>query len=52
MIVGKCKDCNFTARYNSKYFSVLELQKYTVSFPIEQNECSHSLVYSQEEDEK
>lgn len=52
MIVGKCKDCNYTARYNSKYFSVLELQKHIISFPMEQDECSHSLIYSQEEDEE
>jgi len=52
MIVGKCKDCNYTVRYNSRYFSVLELQKHTTSFPIDKNECSHSLVYSQEEDEE
>ena len=52
MIVGKCKDCNYTARYNSNYFSVLELQKHTVSFPLEHNACNHSLIYSQEEDEE
>ena len=53
MIVGKCRDCNYTARYNSKYFSVLELQKHTISFPMEQEEkCSHSLVYSQEEEDE
>lgn len=51
MIVGRCNDCNFIARYNSKYFSVLELEKHTITFPIEQNECSHSLIYSQEDEE-
>ena len=51
MIVGKCRDCNYTARYNSDYFTISELQKHTISFPMEQNECSHSLVYSHEEEE-
>ena len=49
MIVGRCSDCNYVVRYNSKYFSVPELQKHTISFPVEQDECSHSLVYSEDE---
>jgi len=53
MIVGRCRDCNYVARYNPRYFSVLELQKHTVSFPVEeQDECSHSLVYFQGDEEK
>ncbi len=49
MIVGRCKDCNYTARYNSNYFSVLDLEKHPVSFPVEEEVCSHSLVYSEDE---
>ena len=49
MIVARCKDCNYTARYNSNYFSILELKKYTMPFSSEQNECVHSMIYSEEE---
>ncbi len=51
MILARCKDCNFTARYNSQYFTIPELQKHTVSFPVEQDDCIHSLVYFQEDEE-
>jgi len=49
MITARCRDCNYVVRYNSKYFSVLELQKHTVLFPVEEDECNHSLVYSEDE---
>lgn len=52
MIVVRCKDCNYTARYNSSYFSVLELQRHTISFPVEQDECSHSMIYLVEDEKK
>ncbi|WP_316505547.1 hypothetical protein [Nitrosopumilus sp.] len=49
MILARCKNCNYTARYNSNYFSILELQNHAIiPFSSKQNECDHAMTYSEE----
>ena len=48
MIIGRCKNCNYTARYNSKFFTIAELQRHTISLPLEKWECDHLLIYEEE----
>jgi len=47
MIIGRCRHCNYTARYNSNYFTIVELQKHVISFPLEEWECDHSMSYEE-----
>jgi len=48
MIIGRCRHCNYVARYNSNYFTIPELQRHIISFPLEDWECDHSLIYEEE----
>jgi len=47
MIVARCKNCNYTARYNPNYFTISELQRHVITFPAD-DQCSHYLIYSEE----
>ncbi|MDH3764753.1 MAG: hypothetical protein OER82_02980 [Nitrosopumilus sp.] len=49
MIVARCKDCNYVARYNSKYYSVAELQRHlrVESTAKEDGLCNHVLNFSE-----
>lgn len=50
MIIARCSDCNYVARYNSNYFSISELQKHVnLENVIEQDQCIHDLKYEEEE---
>jgi len=48
MIAGRCTQCNYVARHNSKFFTIKKLQRHTISFPTEPDECNHSMIYSEE----
>jgi len=47
MIVARCKDCDYVARYNSKYYSVAELQRHlrVESTTKEDGLCNHVLNF-------
>ena len=49
MIVARCKDCNYVARYNSKYHSITELQRHvkleSVIDDDDVNLCNHDLNF-------
>ena len=47
MILGRCIHCNYTARYNSNYFTIPELKKHIILFPLEKWECNHSMTYEE-----
>lgn len=50
MIVARCNSCNYVARYNSKYYSIKELQRHdNPDTVIVQDECIHDLKYEEEE---
>ena len=50
MIVGRCVHCNYVACYNSKYFSISELQRHVISEIVtEQGYCIHDVKYEEEE---
>ena len=49
MIVARCKDCNYVARYNSKYYSIAELQRHVkIANVIDDDDdslCNHDLNF-------
>ncbi len=51
MIVARCKYCNYVARYNSKYYSIAELQRHVkITSVLDDDDdddilCNHDLKF-------
>ncbi|MDH3501309.1 MAG: hypothetical protein OEL69_02225 [Nitrosopumilus sp.] len=49
--MARCTQCNYVARYNSKFFTIQGLQRHPISLPTESDYCNHSMMYSEEREE-
>jgi len=55
MIKAICSNCNHVGRYNSKYYTISELQRHVdteiVVGVVEKDQCIHDLTFEEEEED-